>query len=169
MLNILRQYRQRLIVEFTQSQIGERHTRQIHYRGSADFCFAVNMIDISARIFGNSFPRQSQHLLPGSIHDCAGRTDLGANRLFTLSNPLIAESTFTDFRSRIVKFKAGHIKGTGHHTITTADAFAGIISNGAVPPLLQRTHRAGRHAGGLITMHTLAFNKIHERPRRYTS
>ena len=171
-----------------QSDLLEGDRREVERRRPAGFLLAVDVIDVVAVSVRDPPPCLLQHLLAVAEVQGVRRARLHASRHGNLVEvallvegsqrlpvqlqrrdgvqPVHAERALADLRGELVPLGGDRPERTGPHAVPAADADLRMVDDGALDVLLERRHRAGGDAGGLVAMHALALGEDVPEPGR---
>ncbi len=168
--------REGLLADVREAEARERNAREIEHARAARLFLAVDVVHVAVGAAGDALLRLGQHLLPLAEPERVGRTGLDAGRHTDpleepahvrllkslpvegnrrgLPGPVRAVGALLDLRSQRVPLRGRHVPRAGQHAVAAADAFAGVVTDGAVRLRVQSGRRAGRDARRLETVET---------------
>ena len=106
------------------------------------------------------FQPSATRVFPVSKEQGSGGAGGGAGGFQSGSLAVGAEGALADVGHRRLPLEFRNLEGAGHHAVTAADTAAVIVDHRSRIQLDKRRHRAGGDAGGVITVHALAFDEM---------
>ena len=156
MLDRLCQGWRRLLPDFQESRLLERHARQIHPRGAPDFVFAINVIYITFGMVLHLLVGRLDQVIPFPIDQRLVRARLHACRPLAMARARDAELALAHLRRQDILILVGwYLERAGDHAVPAADALPRIVDHRAVLVFGQRPHDARRHTGRVVAVHAI--------------